>query len=252
MSSTTKQYGMVIDLRRCVGCHACTVVCNMENNVARGHFRSYVQEADKGTYPNVTRVKLPRLCNHCSEAPCIKVCPTGASYRNAEGIVLIDREKCIGCGYCVSACPYEARYLDPASKQADKCTFCYHRVRAGLEPACVSTCIAHARYFGDLKDTGSEVSQLVRKYKAGTLAPGLGTKENVYYIGREALAGVNFTPAGPFHNGLPGEGSRTAAVNTWLNVARPAGKAIMGAAAVAVGASIAIGASKRGGGDGNE
>lgn len=182
MSESMERYGMVIDLRRCVGCHACTVACKMENSIPEGFFRSWVSEADKGDFPNVTRVKLPRLCNQCENAPCERVCPVLATYRDEGGVVVVNKEKCIGCGYCVAACPYDARYLSPEGT-ADKCDLCLERLKAGLMPACVSTCIAHARFFGDLNDPESEVSRLISAHSCQTLRSELGTKPGVYYIG---------------------------------------------------------------------
>ena len=190
MDSNT-HYGMVIDLRRCIGCHACTVACKIENNVPDHCFRSWVVEADKGVYPHVARVKLPRLCNQCRDAPCLEVCPVKATYRDesAGGIIRIDRKKCVGCKYCIVSCPYNARYFHGSRGVADKCDFCVDRVKAGLLPACVSTCVSHARFFGDLNDPDSEVSRLIREQNAQTLCPDLGTRSSVYYIGlSEAVA----------------------------------------------------------------
>lgn len=194
--STTSQhrYAMVIDVRRCVSCHACTVTCKMENDVPEGFFRSWVAEADKGVFPNVIRVKVPRLCNQCEDAPCTTVCPVKATYHDEDGIVRIDPDKCIGCRYCIAACPYDQRYLNPDNGMADKCDFCIERVHAGLLPACVSTCIAHARYFGDLNDPNSIVSRLLAEESYQVLRPELGTKPRVFYIGLdEALAGADFS-----------------------------------------------------------
>ena len=194
MSTEIKpHYGMVIDLRRCVGCHACTAACKMENNVPEKFFRSWVVEADKGSYPNVTRVKLPRLCNQCVQAPCEQVCPVKATHRDEGGIVVVDQKKCIGCRYCMSACPYDARFLNPKKGTAEKCDLCINRVKGGLLPACVSTCIAHARFFGDLNDPNSDVSRLLNEHPAQVLRREMGTKPSVYYIGLDdALAGVDY------------------------------------------------------------
>lgn len=185
--STNPTYAMVIDLRKCVGCHACSIICKMENDVPEGHFRSWVVEADVGVYPNVTRAKLPRLCNQCDKAPCETVCPVTATKRNENGIVTVDKDKCIGCRYCIAACPYDARYLDPETGIADKCDFCFDRVESGLMPTCVSTCIAHSRVFGDLNDPNSEVSKLLSKNSAQVLNPEYGTKSKVYYIGLDKV-----------------------------------------------------------------
>lgn len=178
-----KRYGMVIDLERCVGCHACTVSCKMENGVPDGCFNTWVEEWDAGEYPQVARVKLPKLCNHCVDAPCIKACPVNATFTVEGGIVVVDEEKCIGCGACVSACPYDARYMNNETKKAGKCTFCIQRVEAGLLPACVSTCISHARFFGDLNDPESEVSKMIAENKTKGLKEELKLDLSVTYIG---------------------------------------------------------------------
>jgi len=177
------QYGMVIDVRRCIGCHACTVACKSEFTVALGVNRSWVEYVEKGTYPNVGRSFLPRLCNHCSEPPCVYVCPTNATYkRKKDGVVVVDQGLCIGCKYCIQACPYDARYLDPYTGWADKCDFCIHRVSRGVEPSCVNTCVGGARIFGDLGDPESEVSRLIAENRVTVLRDEMGTFPNVYYI----------------------------------------------------------------------
>lgn len=193
MSTKEKRYGMVIDLRKCVGCHACTITCKMENDLPEGYYRSWVVEADKGEYPNVKRAKLPRLCNQCDDAPCESVCPVNATKKTKEGIITVDKEACIGCRYCITACPYDARYLDPETGLADKCDFCVDRVEAGFAPACVTTCIAHSRVFGDLNDPNSEVSKLISKHPVQALSPELGTNPKVFYIGLdETLSKAHF------------------------------------------------------------
>ena len=178
-----KQYGMVIDVRRCIGCHACTVACKSEFDVPVGENRSWVEYIEKGVYPNVSRSFLPRLCNHCSEPPCVYVCPTNATYKRAQdGIVVVDQGLCIGCKYCLQACPYDARFLNPITGWADKCDFCAHRVGKGLDPSCVSTCVGGARIFGDLGDLDSEISKLIAKNRVTVLRREMGTFPNVYYI----------------------------------------------------------------------
>ncbi len=180
------QYGMVIDVRRCVGCHACTVACKSENDVPVGENRSWVEYVEKGVYPNVGRSFLPRLCNHCSEPPCVYVCPTNATYkREQDGIVVVDQGLCIGCKYCIQACPYDARYLDPYMGWVDKCDFCIHRVSQGLVPSCVNTCIGGARIFGDFGDPESEVSKLIAENDVTVLRGEMGTFPNVSYIGAD-------------------------------------------------------------------
>lgn len=181
-----KQYGMVIDTRRCIGCHSCTVACKSEFDVPLGVNRSWVEYVEKGTYPYVSRSFLPRLCNHCTEPPCVPVCPTNATYkREQDGFVVIDQGLCIGCKYCIQACPYDARFLNPVTGWADKCDFCVHRVEKDLDPSCVNTCIGGARIFGDLTDMESEVSKLVAENQVTVLRREMGTFPNVYYIGAD-------------------------------------------------------------------
>lgn len=180
------QYGMVIDVRRCIGCHSCTVACKSEFDVPPGVNRSWVEYVEKGVYPNVGRSFLPRLCNHCSEPPCVGVCPTNATYkREQDGIVVVDAGLCIGCKYCIQACPYDARFLNPVTNVADKCDFCIHRVSQGLVPSCVNTCVGGARIFGDLGDPDSDVSKLVASNRVTVLRGEMGTFPNVYYIGAD-------------------------------------------------------------------
>ncbi|NOZ09736.1 MAG: 4Fe-4S dicluster domain-containing protein [Gammaproteobacteria bacterium] len=177
------RYAMVIDTRRCVGCHACSVACKAEFDVPLGFYRSWVEYVEKGTFPDVRRSFLPRLCNQCSNPPCVDVCPTGATWqREEDGIVEIDPDICIGCKYCILACPYDARFANPVTGTAEKCDFCLHRVRNGLEPACVETCIGRARIFGDLNDPNSEVGRLLATTAVTVLRQEMGTKPNVYYI----------------------------------------------------------------------
>jgi len=181
-----KHYVMVIDARRCYGVQACTVACKAEYKVPLGENRSWVEEIEKGNYPNVTRSFLPRLCNHCDEPPCVPVCPTGATFkRDEDGIVVIDKDVCIGCKSCIQACPYDQRFLNEDTHTADKCDFCIHRVSQGLQPACVEACPSRARIFGDLNDPDSEVSRLIATNKVSVLRPGYGTEPNVYYIGAD-------------------------------------------------------------------
>jgi tetrathionate reductase subunit B len=181
-----KQYGMIIDSRRCIGCHACTVACKSEFDVPLGVNRSWVEYVEKGTYPYVSRSFLPRLCNHCSEPPCVPVCPTNATYkREQDGIVVVDQGLCIGCKYCLQACPYDARFLNPITGWADKCDFCVHRVQKGLDPSCVNTCVGGARIFGDFADLESEVSKLIAQNQVTVLRREMGTFPNVYYIGAD-------------------------------------------------------------------
>jgi tetrathionate reductase subunit B len=179
---TGKNYAMVIDLSRCFGCHACSVACKAEFNVPLGRWRSWVKTVEKGKYPYVRRHFLPRLCNQCSDPPCVNVCPTKASHIRSNGIVAIHEERCIGCRSCMAMCPYNSRFVHPLKKIAQKCDFCKHRVEKGVEPSCVNTCPGRARIFGDLNDSGSEVAKLLSKFPVHSLKPELGTNPKVYYI----------------------------------------------------------------------
>lgn len=182
-TAESAQYGMLIDTRRCIGCHACSVACKAEFDVPLGKTRSWVEYIEKGNYPNVSRNFLPRLCNHCSKPPCVRVCPTEATWKREEdGIVVVDPNVCIGCGNCVLACPYDARFLNPVTGAAEKCDFCLHRVSQGVAPACVETCIGRARIFGDLNDPDSEISRQIAAHPVTVLRQGQGTEPNVYYI----------------------------------------------------------------------
>jgi tetrathionate reductase subunit B len=189
----SRRLAMVIDLRKCIGCHACSVACKAEFAVPLGVWRSWVKQVDVGRYPNVKRYFLPRLCNHCDEPPCVKVCPTRASYiRPEDNTVQIKEDRCIGCRLCISGCPYNSRFSHPDKKIANKCTFCIHRVDKGLVPACVNTCQAKARIFGDLNDANSEVFKLVATQPAITLKSELGTQPKVFYIApdKEAMGNI--------------------------------------------------------------
>ncbi|MBI3362992.1 MAG: 4Fe-4S dicluster domain-containing protein [Chloroflexi bacterium] len=208
-----KRYGLVIDLRRCVGCEACTIACKQENHTPPGVAYAKVIKEEVGEYPHVRRHFLPVLCNHCENPPCTEVCPVGATWKRQEdGIVVVDYDICIGCRYCIAACPYGARYFDfgdnyhePISEfeaQASpeygeyrdranggspignvrKCTFCLHRVARGEQPACVQTCMPRARIFGDLNDPDSEISRLVAERRGFRLKEELGTGPNVVYL----------------------------------------------------------------------
>jgi tetrathionate reductase subunit B len=177
------RYTIVVDLRRCVGCQSCTISCAVENRVPAGSFRTVVSDYEvvRGGAPR--RFVLPRLCNHCESPACTPVCPTEATYRRADGVVVVNNTKCVGCAACVQACPYEARYLNEDTGTADKCTLCAHRIDRGLLPACVETCVGGARVFGDLADPSSEVSRIVRREPLQVLDPAAGTQPRIRYIG---------------------------------------------------------------------
>jgi molybdopterin-containing oxidoreductase family iron-sulfur binding subunit len=201
------RYGMVFDLRRCIGCNACVVGCKQENSLPDGVFFTRTLSEEYGVFPAVNRVYIPTLCNHCEDAPCEKVCPSGATYTRDDGIVMVDADKCIGCGSCAVACPYDQRSemskdlfdkglfgegeLTPFEEQGysrytpgmvTKCDFCSGRVDAGLDPACVVTCPTDARIFGDLDDPDSQASRLIRERGGRPPLPEKNTRPKVYYV----------------------------------------------------------------------
>jgi molybdopterin-containing oxidoreductase family iron-sulfur binding subunit len=200
---------MVIDLKRCYGCYACVMGCKVKNHTPPGVFWARILKGERGTFPNTIRQALPVLCMQCEEPSCMEVCPTGATQKLENGIVIVDKDMCMGCKYCIMACPYGARYsvekwesyfpdgleLSPYeefAKQAweskcgvgvaTKCDFCRDRLEEGKEPACVDVCPAKARTFGDLDDPDSEVSVLIRRHRGAVLNPELGNEPKVYYL----------------------------------------------------------------------
>ena len=183
MSTLTKtavrhQYALVVDTNKCIGCESCSVACRVENEVPDGHWRSRIAP------PTSTGTKAPMKwsCMHCADAPCVQVCPTKATYRRADGIVVIDADKCVGCKYCIVACPYGARYFDEKKGIPDKCDLCVDRVDAGLEPACVQTCVGRALALADLADPKDKNAARIRSGEAKPFHPELGTKPSVYYV----------------------------------------------------------------------
>jgi Fe-S-cluster-containing dehydrogenase component/formate-dependent nitrite reductase membrane component NrfD len=181
-------YGFVIDQRKCIGCHACTVACKSENEVPLGVFRTWVKYVEKGTYPNTRRHFLVQRCNHCANSPCTTICPTRALYRRRDGIVDFDGDRCIGCKACMQACPYDAIYIDPETSTAAKCHYCAHRVDLGLQPACVLVCPTEAIISGDLDDPTSRISQLLGRENVAVRRPEQGTQPKLWYVGAEAAA----------------------------------------------------------------
>ncbi len=223
--ASERRWVMVIDLRKCVGCKSCTIACVAENRLPPGVVYRPVLDTEVGTYPNVRRAFLPRPCMQCdNKPPCVEVCPVNATWKREDGIVVIDYDLCIGCRYCIVACPYSARTFDkgfyytggttdeadamvgPAASayeqtvsfeygeervrreggspigNARKCTFCLHRLDQGVLPACVTTCIGEATYFGDANDPDSLVSELIASPNVMRLKEELGTEPRVYYL----------------------------------------------------------------------
>jgi Fe-S-cluster-containing dehydrogenase component/formate-dependent nitrite reductase membrane component NrfD len=182
------RYGFVIDQRKCIGCHACTVACKEENRVPLGAFRTWVKYVERGTFPNTRRYFAVLRCNHCDNAPCVAICPTVALYRRPDGIVDFDGDRCIGCKSCMQACPYDALYLDPDTRTAAKCHYCAHRVEVGLEPACVIVCPEQAIIAGDLDDPASRIARLVATQQVQVRKPEQGTRPKVFYVGADTSA----------------------------------------------------------------
>ncbi len=182
------RFGFVLDQRRCIGCHACTVACKAEHGVELGVFRTWVKYIETGEFPETRRHFSVLRCNQCTDAPCVEVCPVTALYKREDGIVDFDNERCIGCKACMNACPYDALYIDPESQTAAKCNFCAHKVDVGLKPACETVCPAEAIISGDLDDPDSEVSRLINVVPSHVRAPEQGTGPNVFYLGAHEAA----------------------------------------------------------------
>ena len=204
---TEHYYGMGVQVDSCIGCGRCVAACKAENDVLDEpfYFRTWVERYVRNSDGEMTvdspeggilgfqaieedrevirSFFVPKLCNHCDKPPCVQVCPVGATFKTNDGVILVDNEYCIGCRYCIQACPYGARYLDPRTKTADKCTFCYHRITKGLLPACVEVCPTQARVFGELTALASPLRRLMRMSHLQVLKPYLNTEPKVFYSG---------------------------------------------------------------------
>ena len=201
-------YAFIVDTRKCIGCGACVRACTLENDVPveHGFFRTWVErytilkdstvivDSPEGALHGFEELKsvpasdvakaffVPKLCNHCSDPPCVPVCPIGATYQSPDGVVLTDPNYCVGCGYCIQACPYGVRFKNPKTRTADKCTWCYHRITKGLLPACVETCPTGARQFGDAAEPDSPIAKILESERLGVLRKEFGTNPKVHYI----------------------------------------------------------------------
>ncbi len=175
-------YGFIIDNRKCIGCHACTVACKAEHNVPIGVNRTWVKYVEKGEFPNTRRLFSVMRCNHCADAPCVDICPTAALHTRSDGIVDFDNRRCIACKACLQACPYDALFIDPESKTAAKCNYCAHRIEVGLEPSCVIVCPEHAIISGDLDNPQAEISQLLAREQVTARKVEKGTQPKLFYI----------------------------------------------------------------------
>jgi Fe-S-cluster-containing dehydrogenase component len=208
----------LVDTYQCVGCGLCVKACKVENeipyeaNVTRTWVERYVITKDgkfhadspKGARDGFLTTKIdigegrtedikngdidkaffvPKLCNQCENPPCVQVCPVGATYQTPDGVVLVDRTWCIGCGYCIMGCPYGVRFFHPVYHTAEKCNFCYHRITKGLKTACVEACPFGARRIGNIKDPNDPVTKIIMTQRVGILKEEYGTKPQVFYLG---------------------------------------------------------------------
>lgn len=201
---TKHDWVYIVDVAKCIGCGSCSRACAAENDVPEGHYRTWIERyrvaADghvdvdspdggkhgfapiKSTDEITKAFFVPKLCNHCKNTPCTQVCPVGASYQTPDKVVLVDQTRCIGCGYCIQACPYGSRFMDPRTHTATKCMLCYHRITKGLLPACVQACPRGARIFGDAKKLGDKAAQIMETRQVLVLKPDLHTDPHVQYI----------------------------------------------------------------------
>ena len=192
-------YGFAIDLRKCIGCHACTIACKVEHQIPVGVNRCWVKTVEKGSFPDTRRFFFPVLCNQCEDAPCVRICPTNTLFKRRDGIVDFNQASCIGCRACMEACPYDQLFIDPNTHTAEKCNFCANRVENKLQPACVIVCPTECRIFGDLDDPTTEVSRIFQREAFMVRKPEKGTGPKVLYLGAEESVIRPEAAARPFY-----------------------------------------------------
>jgi len=203
--ATDHWWGMLLDITRCIGCGSCVRACQNENHVPDDYFRTWVEryvirdwgfehimvdspDGGKNGFPPPSdntgkSFFVPKLCNHCADSPCTQVCPVGATFHTPDGVVLVDQTYCVGCRYCIQACPYGCRYFHPTKHVADKCTLCYHRITKGLTTACCEVCPTGARQLADLKDPADPVHEFLKTHSVQVLKPHLATGAKAFYNG---------------------------------------------------------------------
>ena len=202
---TEHWWGMLLDISKCIGCGSCVRACAMENDVPDSYFRTWIEryhisdwhlenplvdspDGGKEGFPATAETDgrnffVPKLCNHCSDSPCTQVCPVGATFHSPDGVVLIDYNYCLGCRYCIQACPYGCRFFHPTKHTADKCTLCYHRITKGLTTACCEVCPTGARQLIDLKNPKDPIHAFLKTHNVQVLKPHLATGAKVFYNG---------------------------------------------------------------------
>lgn len=202
---TKHEWFFLFDVAKCIGCGSCVRACEKENDVPEGFFRTWIERyqvsptgectidspngGHGGFGPSTVDHEVsrgffvPKTCNHCRNSPCVQLCPVGASYKTQDGVVLVDWKRCIGCGYCVQACPFGSRFIHPVTHIATKCTFCYHRITKGLRPACVEICPTTARKFGDRKNPDDPAMKILATQPSHVLKPEMLTDPNCFYLG---------------------------------------------------------------------
>jgi Fe-S-cluster-containing dehydrogenase component/formate-dependent nitrite reductase membrane component NrfD len=184
---TTPAWAKVVDHTRCIGCHACTTACKSENQVPLSVTRTYVKYVDSGAFPQARRSFQVTRCNQCADPPCVASCPTAAMHQRPDGIVDFDKAICIGCKACIAACPYDAIFINPDDRSAEKCNFCAHRIDVGLEPACVVVCPTQALLVGDMNDPLSAVSEIIHRDAVTVRRPEKETRPKLYYLGGDQV-----------------------------------------------------------------